>query len=149
MIHIGRASPRALAYLLEVEQGAAFVSTALDSPENVAALAASDWTYMAVDGDQYLAAGGVMEWWPGRGYAWALVAPGVAGNRRATIAVHRAAVRLLDAVPFRRVEAAVAVGFTKARRWIEKLGFVLEAERMVAFTPNGSDAALYARVRRG
>lgn len=148
MIVIGRASAEALERLeVQGEQGS-LARTRLADPTYVAALVASDWTYMATDGDEVICAGGVVEWWPDRGYAWSLMSPRLWDDRRAWFAVHRAAVRMLSVVPYRRVEAAVAVNFTRARRWVERLGFELEAPCMRAYSPDGTDCALYARVGR-
>ena len=55
--------------------------------------------------------------------------------------------RMLDAYPAQRIEAHIDVDFLNGHRWVEALGFVIEAPRMRKFTPDGRDVALYARVR--
>ena len=75
--------------------------------------------------------------------AWTILGE---GSGRHMGAIHRAARHVLANSPFRRVEADTPVGFAQGRKWLEKLGFSLEAERAVAYYQDGGDAALYARV---
>lgn len=101
-------------------------------------------SFTALDGDEVLACAGVLELWPGRGAAWAFMAEGV-GKRM--LSVHRAVRRYFDVLDFRRLEAEVAVDFEQGHRWMRLLGFELESPRMRGYFPDGSDAALYVRVK--
>lgn len=100
------------------------------------------FTYMA--NGVVLGAGGLVEIWPGRAAMWAYL------DRRAgrhMLGIHRAALDLLELTDFRRVEADVSVDFSEGHRWLQMLGFELEAPRMRAHLPTGGDSALYARVK--
>jgi hypothetical protein len=96
-----------------------------------------------VDG-RVIAVGWVAEIWSGRAMACSLI------DQRAGVhfvAIHKAARRVLDSVPWRRVEADTPCGFEQGHRWLRMLGFECEAERMRTYLPDGTDSALYARVR--
>lgn len=88
--------------------------------------------------------GGLAVYWQNRAEAWGLFD---GKCKEYFFAIHSAVKSFLDSVPFRRIEASVAIGFEKGHRWIELLGFELEAPVMRAYTPDGSNMALYARVR--
>lgn len=100
------------------------------------------FTYI-VDG-VVLGVGGLVEIWPGRASMWAYLGKNAG---RHFVAIHRAALALLEVADFRRVEADVDVDFAAGHRWLELLGFKLEAPRMRSFLPTGGDSALYARVK--
>ncbi len=112
---------------------------------NAEALAASPGTArtLLLDG-QPIASAGVVEVWPGRGYAWALLS---AEAGRYMVRITRAVREFLDGSGYRRVEMAVDADFAAGRRWAEMLGFVCETPQpMRAYAPNGRDCYLYARV---
>ena len=90
-----------------------------------------------------LAVAGVEPQWENRAIAFALIAES-AGQFFPTI--HKAVRDFLIRTPFRRIEAAVDVGFKEGHRWIKMLGFELEGY-MKAYRPDGADMLLYARVR--
>lgn len=93
-----------------------------------------------------VACGGVAEYWPGRGEAWAIVdGPVCKAN---FVAFHRTIKRFIESNPTTRIEASVASDFSTGRRWVELLGFKLEADRLQSYLPNGKDGALYSRVRQ-
>jgi RimJ/RimL family protein N-acetyltransferase len=60
--------------------------------------------------------------------------------------IHKAVRRALLFHNYRRVETAVASDFEQGHRWMSMLGFEREG-RMRAFTPDGRDCDLYARVQ--
>jgi RimJ/RimL family protein N-acetyltransferase len=91
-----------------------------------------------------VACAGVIQQWPGRGIAWAIVDELC---KREFLALHNVVKRFLDVCPIRRIEATVDVGFEQGHRWVKLLGFQLEAPMMKHYGPDGSHAALYARVR--
>jgi hypothetical protein len=96
------------------------------------------------DAGECVFCGGVTEVWPDRAQAWAIIAEG-AGALMPRIT--KATRRLMDLVPWRRIEITVDCEFPQGHRWARLLGFTLECERMVAYTPDGRDSALYARIK--
>lgn len=114
------------------------------TPAHLAALAAMPHSYTALTAGQPIACGGVVELWPGRAEAWAVLGDTC---RKDFVALHNAARRLLDFVEVRRIEAVVAVGFVAGHRWLQALGFRMEAPRMLRYGWDGLDYSLYARVR--
>lgn len=96
------------------------------------------------DSGEIALVGGLAEYWPGRSEAWVLFNR----NCRAHIVgIHRIVKRFLDIVPVRRIEAAVnPVADCFGQRWVQKLGFELEAPLLRGYLPGGNDCALYARV---
>jgi len=107
------------------------------------ALAQSGPCFTAMDGDEVIACSGVVKQWDNRGTAWALIS-GNAG--RHFVRIHKAVQRFLDTTDFRRVEAWADAGFEQGHRWLHMLGFEREGY-MRAFSPQGADAVLYARIR--
>lgn len=101
------------------------------------------WTGVREDG-AIIACGGLVPMYAGIANAWMVIAGDL---KHSFIHVHRIVRRALDISTFRRIEAHVDCGFVNGHRWARSLGFELEAERMRSFTPDGRDAALYARVR--
>lgn len=102
--------------------------------------------YTAIEGEDVLACAGVLPAGSHRAVAWALL--GEIGPAL-FLRVHREVERFLARQPYRRIEALVDCGFDEAHRWVRLLGFEREAERMKAYTPDGRDVALYARVKNG
>lgn len=91
-----------------------------------------------------IASAGAFELWEDRALLWAYVSLDAVP---VFAALHKHALRYVAALPYRRVETAVAVDFEPGHRWVKMLGFELEAPRMRAYQPDGTDCALYARVR--
>jgi hypothetical protein len=107
-------------------------------------LAQDRYAYTGLCGARVVVCAGIVETWPGRGQAWAIFDRSCL---KEFIHIHAIVKRFLDAVPIKRVEAAVDCNFKNGHRWIKALGFELEAERMTAYQPDGSDCSLYARVK--
>jgi hypothetical protein len=103
-----------------------------------------EYSFTAMVGDKVIAVGGVALLWENRGLAWTLIDRDAGAH---FTELHKAAKRVLDLVPYRRIEADVACGFPQGHRWVRMLGFTLEAERMRAFRADGGDSALYSLVR--
>jgi RimJ/RimL family protein N-acetyltransferase len=99
--------------------------------------------FTAIEDDEVIACAGVSKVAPNRAIAWAYVSRD-AGPRM--LKVTRAMMRYLEITPYRRIEADVDCDFEEAHRWVRMMGFELECERRRAFTPEGRDCALYARV---
>jgi hypothetical protein len=79
----------------------------------------------------------------GRAHAWAMLANNIGIS---FVALHRAARRLLDASPYRRIEMVTGCDFSAAQRWARQLGFEPEAQ-LRAWFPSGAPAVLWSRVR--
>tara|TARA_R110000787_G_scaffold160287_4_gene273992 strand:- start:1341 stop:1763 length:423 start_codon:yes stop_codon:yes gene_type:complete len=95
-----------------------------------------------VDG-QIIASSGIIPMWHGRGMAWAFLSE---MGPRHFMGVHKAIKRALDNCYIQRIEITVDCDFPQAYRWANLLGFTMEAECMRAYTPDGRDCALFARV---
>jgi len=115
----------------------------LADPAYVASLVASGNAYAALVDGRAVAFGGCLELWQDRAYAWMLIGED-AGPHFFTIV--RAVAGYLQAAPWRRIEAAVGSDFRQGHRLIKMLGFEFEG-RMRAFSPDGVDHDLYARVK--
>lgn len=109
-----------------------------------AALLENERSFTILDGDEVLFVGGVLHCWEGRALAWCFLATDI-GTRFTT--VHRQVKRYFDLLDYPRVETQVQLYFTAAHRWMRMLGFELECARARSFFPDGSDAALYAKVK--
>lgn len=90
-----------------------------------------------------VACAGLVEQWEGRALAWALIAKDAGPH---FVRITRAVRRALDVAQWRRVEAHVDAEFAAGIRWAEMLGFSVES-KMRAFTPEGRDAFMFARIR--
>lgn len=100
--------------------------------------------YTAMDNGKPVACAGIVEVWPGRGYAWALLSE-QAG--RWMVQISRAVRRAIALSGLRRIEMAVDADFVAGRRWAVMLGFILETpEPMRAYLPDGRDAYLFSKV---
>jgi hypothetical protein len=92
---------------------------------------------------QPIAFAGIIGQWEGRAVAWAFLSQMAT---REFMGVHRCVKTFLNNCGVRRVEMTVDCDFEPAHRWARALGFVMEAERMSGYAPDGHDCALYARV---
>ncbi len=109
------------------------------------ALEAAEHTYTVVSATgRVLLCGGIAMFWAGTGEAWAYFDPVC---KTEFLALHRAVKRFLDTAPIRRIQAAVEIPFMPGHRWARLLGFELEAQCLRGYLPNGSDCAMYAKVR--
>ena len=102
------------------------------------------YAYTGIEGDRILFCAGVVEYWPERGEAWAIFGQ---NQRKDFLKIHNAVKRFLNICPLKRIEATVDFDFEAGHRWVELLGFKLEAERMRSYRMDGGDASLYARVQ--
>lgn len=99
--------------------------------------------WAAVVAGQTMAAAGLIELWPGRAYAWALLDHDAG---RHLLGITRAIRSCLDAACLRRIEMAVDAEFKQGARFAELLGFHLES-RARAYFPNGNDGLVYVRIQ--
>jgi hypothetical protein len=110
--------------------------------QGLEALVGRAWTVM-VD-QRPICCAGVVEMWAGRGYLWALLAQDAGPHM---LRLTRAIRARLDGLGFKRLEMAVAAGFSASARWARLLGFECETPvPMRAYAPDGTDCYLYARV---
>lgn len=97
-----------------------------------------------VDGETIICSG-VVEQWQNRAIAWALISE---NSGKHFVAIHKAVSRFLKVCDYKRVEAYVDDRFEQGYRWMDMLGFKHEG-KMTAFSPNGMDMHLYAKVKHG
>lgn len=115
-----------------------------DNPEYGPSLKAAGPCYSLVDEDGGVyACSGLAKQWENRASAWALIST-EAGKH--FYMIHKAVRRGILLHHFRRIEATVDVGFEQGYRWMKLLGFEYEG-RMRAYTPDGRDCDLFARVQ--
>lgn len=100
-------------------------------------------SYTIFDDDKVLCCGGLAQYWPGRSEAW-IVCDRKIGSK--FIRVHKLVKRFLDSAPEKRIEASVDVNSRRSHRWMQALGFKVEAINLVGYLPGGGTADLYARV---
>lgn len=141
MLRIMQMEPDDLERMAAVEPGMATVFEA-GMPGDILARAGAAYTAF-LDGKP-VACAGLIAVHDSRAVAWAITSR---CEKRVFARVHREIMRGLDQFPFRRIEAAVRADFTAGRRWLDRLGFACEAERLEAYLPDGRAAALYAKVR--
>ena len=99
--------------------------------------------FSAVVDNEIIASLGIIPQWQNRAVAWGLIGENAAQH---FIPLHRAVRRFLELSDYRRIETSVATNFKEGHRWAQLLGFKNEGT-MKAFTPNGDDCDLYAKVR--
>ncbi|MBN3848523.1 hypothetical protein G3N58_17060 [Paraburkholderia sp. Ac-20342] len=123
--------------------GAPYARTASDAGQ-LAHFAANP-SFSVFSGERVLACGGLLPWWSGNASAWIAVAADIGAARM--LELHHIVRRFLNSRPERRISADVLTVSQNGQRWARALGFVDEG-RMRAYTPDGLDAELYARVRQ-
>jgi len=128
---------------IDEQEATAYLNSYL-TDAHVERAADSPYAWTAFSGDHIVGCAGVVEYWSGRGEAWALLAKDC---RKEFVHIHRAVKRFFDICPITRIEAIVDLSFPQASRWAEMLGFELEAPVMRKYSPDGKDYALYARVK--
>ena len=106
----------------------------------------NEWASTLMADGVPIACVGAVVYWDNRALLWSFLGARVSEHRFLTI--HGMAKAYLAGLPFRRLEAAVDVGFEAGHRWVRALGFTQEAPCMEAFQVDGRDCALYAKVRR-
>lgn len=143
MIEVLRFKAEHMAYMKEQEATAYLKKYTTPEQDKLLETALSNTIVSKIDG-RVLFCGGVVEYWPGRGEAWAIFDQNV---KKEFVYIHSAVKRFFDICPVKRIEAAVDVGFEAGHRWIKTLGFTLEAPILKSYRPEGTDVSLYARVK--
>lgn len=100
--------------------------------------------YTAIDNGEVIACAGMVEQWPGRALAWAMLTDDLGPMR--FVRVSRAIRRALDMAQWNRIEMQVDADHPQAIRWAELLGFEVES-KMRRFLPDGRDAFMFVRIR--
>ena len=114
------------------------------TPEHARNLEQNNLCYTAFMDGKIVACGGAVEYWKDRGEAWIIFGKTYAGN---FILLQRAAKKFIEMCPLRRLESSILLHYEEGHRWIKSLGFELETPLARAYTQDGEDCALYARVR--
>ena len=103
-------------------------------------------------GERVLAVGGIVDKGGGRGECWAWFSAEIGGKM---LFIHRAALRFLAGVPFRRLERYVHEKHWQGIRWACALGFRVERSvdstlpvRLESWFEDGSAALAFSRVRQ-
>ncbi|HWN46803.1 MAG TPA: hypothetical protein VNM71_05565 [Steroidobacteraceae bacterium] len=128
---------------LELQPSQAMFGTSIKQPDYQRMIVNAGQAFAAVSGDTVLGCGGMTELWENRAQIWALVSKDAGPHM---VGIHRAVEGFLKQAPQRRIEAYVLVGFAAGSRWIRRLGFKHEGT-MRAYSPEGDDYELFARVR--
>lgn len=102
------------------------------------------YSFTILDGSEPLACLGCVELFAHRGAVWAYVSKQA---RHKFKIVHRLAQRIIEDVPYTRLETEVAHDFREGHVWMRGLGFYIETERMRCARPDGGDATLYVKVK--
>jgi len=125
-------------------QGMQASSQAIMTAEHGRQIAGDGLAYTAMLTGEPIACAGVIEIWRGRAYAWAYLSDAALQHFKA---VHRAVLLFLREAGARwpRIEMAVHVNHTAAKRWAFHLGFQLEGVSR-KWTPDGVDVETWARV---
>jgi len=128
---------------LLLQPSQAIMQPTMSKPEYAQSLHQAGPAYSLVDGDDVFACMGLVPQWDNRAIAWGLIS---AESGPHFIMIHKAVHRTMRLHYYRRIETAVACDFTQGHRWATMLGFEREG-RMRAYTPDGRDCDLYARVQ--
>lgn len=135
------------AHLKEIqEQDAMAYLGEFITAEMAAALERCRHSYTIRVAGRAVACVGLVEFWAERAEAWAIIDRNC---KREFLRIHRTVEELLKMCAGRRIEAVVDIGFDAGHRWMELLGFKIEAPLMRAYRPNGGHCSLYARVKNG
>lgn len=109
----------------------------------VRALVDAGCTAIIGNGGRVLGLGGLIDQGGGRAHAWCLLSNRIGV---AFVTMHRAALRVIESSPYRRIEMVTLEGFCPAQRWAQQLGFEPEG-LMRAWFPNGAAGMLWSKVR--
>lgn len=130
---------------LREQPATAYLNEYLDA-DNEKNLVNAKYSYAIEIGGRLIACAGVVEYWPGRGEAWAILDQNC---KKEFLQLHGVVKRFLKVCPVRRIEAAVDTGFRAGHRWVRALGFEMEAQRLKGYRPDGGDCSLYALIKEG
>lgn len=129
--------------LLALQESQAAFMPLLSNEKYAISLEKEGSAFSAFVGDEIIAALGIIPQWENRAVAWGLIGNGA---REHFVPLTKAIIRFLVLTPYRRIETSVDCDFAEGHRWARLMGFENEG-RMRAFTPDGRDCDLYARVK--
>lgn len=129
-------------FAIAVQPSQSNVHDAMKDPNYGEALKKAGPCFTATSDGEVMICAGVITQWHGNDRAWAILS-WKAG--KCMFGITRQIRRWLKFNNHRRVDCAVDCGFPDAIRWAELLGFECEG-RMRAYTPEGRDCFLYARI---
>jgi len=101
-------------------------------------------SFTALAGDRVVGCGGLAEIWKDRALLWSFLDRSAKEHLFAITKITR---NFIDTAPYRRIEAETDCEFKEGHRWLQMLGFKMEAERMKCVRVDGGDSALYAKVK--
>lgn len=107
-------------------------------------LEARDYNYCILEGERVLAVCGCIPKGLNRGEVWCVLDKEL---KDVFFKVHNLIKPLIEGLPYERIEAVVNCDFEQGKRWMQVLGFTLEAPLMRKYSRTGKDCALYAKVR--
>lgn len=128
---------------LSLQPAQAIMQPTLANPTYAQSLKDAGPAYSLVIGDEVLGCMGLIKQWDERAIAWGLISGGAGPH---FTRIHKAVLATMALHRFRRIETSVTCNFENGRRWAQSLGFVYEGT-MKAFTPDGRDCDLFAKVR--
>lgn len=138
--------PYEAAHLLELnlQRGQEYVQDCI-TPKYAKQLEATEAYTVMADGKP-VAVMGLLPLWNKRALAWTFI------DRQAgpyMVPIHKRVKAFLQDAPFDRIEADTPVDFDPGHRWLEMLGFELEAVEMKKYYIDGRSGSLYAMVKHG
>lgn len=130
--------------VIEVQDVQKYEQATLISPE-YAEMACRNEAFSMWYGNKCLGAAGVIQVFPHRAMAWALLSRHIGPHMRPATKKVR---QFLALSPIPRIEMTVRADFEQGHRWAQLLGMKLETpEPLRMYGANGEDEMLYARVK--
>lgn len=127
---------------IDIQSAQGYVTSLVDVSVDLTPLSEKGLVWTAEVGDKVLGCWGAVPEWQNRCVVFSLLG---ADCGKHMAAIHKASLRFLTSIPFRRMEAHVDIGFDQGIRWMKMLGFELEAYKR-AFRPDGADMLEFVRI---
>lgn len=128
---------------VQMQQAQAYASSLITAQHAADLATAKGVAWAGLDGDTVIGCAGLLEMHPQRAMAWAMFSNDALRQFKT---IHRIVSNAIEAAPWRRIEMTVDAQHRAAIAWAERLGFECEG-LMAAYTPDGRDCFLYARVK--
>ena len=107
-------------------------------------LEAEEFQFSIFYKNELMLCGGAIAYWQNRAQLWTIFSE---NSKKNFLPVFRAIKRVLDYLPFNRIDLCIDYGFRLGCRRAEMLGFQLECLCARKYLPDGRDATLYSLVR--
>lgn len=104
-----------------------------------------DNSFTCFKDDKIIACFGWFKIYPTRGVLWSYLSEYANKN---LVEGTRIARKLINDLPFKRLEIEVDCEFEQGHRWARMLGFELETERSKSYRIDGNDSSIYVRIRQ-